>query len=139
MTKSITNPTSLKYHDVWEKDDVYYQTTYTDLNKSDFCCNEIYNILLGENDGNCELCFGYDPVFREYFIDVRVEYGGAVHLIKHCPWCGKKFPKGLLNEFVEELKKELNIKDDVDLGELKQRADIPQEFKSDEWWKKRKL
>jgi hypothetical protein len=88
---------------------------------------------LGEKDGNCELSFGYDPVLREYFIDVRVEYGGTCQLIKHCPWCGEKFPRELLDEFVEELKKELNIKTDIGLGELKQRKDIPPEFKSDEW------
>ncbi len=140
MVKRITSPTNLRYHDIWEKDDVCYETTYIDLNRNDFCCDEIYNSLLGEGDGNCELCFGYDPVLRGYFIDVRTEYGGAVKLIKHCPWCGKKFPRRLLDEFIEELKKKLNIKDDdIGFGELKLREDIPPEFKSDEWWKKRDL
>ncbi|CAG8656355.1 2791_t:CDS:2 [Ambispora gerdemannii] len=60
---------------------------YLDLDRRDFCCDELHNNLLGERDG-------------------RPEYGGS----------------------------ELNIKDsDVGLGELKTRADIPQEFKSDEW------
>jgi hypothetical protein len=63
---------------------------------------------------------------------VRPEYGGTVCLIKYCPWCGKKFPKELLDEFIKELKEELKIKGDVGLGELEQRADIPPEFKSDE-------
>lgn len=138
MTRTFIKSTDLKYHDIWEKNDVCYQITYSDLRKDDFCCDEIYNVLLGENDGNCELHFGYDPVLRRYFIDVRSEYGGAVQLIRHCPWCGKCFPRSLLNEFVEELKKKLNIKtNDIGFGELRERKDIPQEFKSDEWWKKR--
>ncbi|RHZ35208.1 DUF6980 family protein [endosymbiont GvMRE of Glomus versiforme] len=138
MTKRITKPTNLKYHDIWEEDDVCYQTTYIDLSRNDFCCNEIYEVLLGEGDGNCELSFGYDPVLREYFIGVRPEYGGTCQLIKYCPWCGKKFPKELLNEFIEELKKELNIKDDdIGFAEIRERTDIPEEFKSDAWWKKR--
>jgi len=140
MVRSITKPTKLRYHDIWEEDDVVYETTYIDLNRDDFCCDEIYDALLGEGDGNCELSFGYDPVFREYFIDIRPEYGGTCQLIKHCPWCGKKFPKELLNEFIETLKKELDVKDkDIGLGELRERKDIPVEFESDEWWKKRGL
>jgi len=35
------------------------------------------------------------------------------------------------------LEKEYKIK--TDIGEWKERSDIPQEFKSDEWWKKRGL
>jgi len=137
MTKAITKPTNLKYHDVWESNDVVYQTTYIDLNRNDFCCNEIYNVLLGENDGNCELSFGYGPIFREYSIAVRPEYGGTCQLIKHCPWCGKRFPGGLRDEWFDILKKEYNIEPEP--SKLSKSKDIPQEFKSDEWWKKRGL
>jgi len=98
----------------------------------------MYENLLGEDDGKCELHFGYDPKFREYFIDVRVEYGGsAIQLINNCPWCGSKLPKELREEFFNTLEKEYNM--ETDIGEYKKRIDIPQEFKSDEWWKKRKL
>jgi len=137
MTKIIVKATNLKYHDIWEKDDFCYQIIYSDLKKDDFCCDEIYNVLLGENDGNCELCFGYEPVFREYFIDIRFEYGGAVKLIKHCPWCGSKFLGSLRDKWFDTLEKEYKI--ETDIGEYKERSDIPQEFKSDEWWKKRNL
>jgi hypothetical protein len=117
-----------------KKNDVLYQTTYTDLNRNDFCCAEIYDALLGEGDGNCELCFGYDSVLREYFIDVRPEYGGTCQLIRYCPWCGKKFPKGLQDEWFDILKKEYNI--EPEFLKWRKRKDVLSEFKSDEWWKK---
>jgi hypothetical protein len=40
-------------------------------------------------------------------------------------------PKGLREEFFNILEKEYKI--ETDIGEYKQRTDIPQEFKSDEW------
>ena len=89
----------------------------------------MYKELLGENNGECELHFGYNPKFREYFIDVKAEYGGAVCLIKHCPWCGKKLPNSLREKFLILLKKQHGI----DYGDLKMRSKIPAELKSDEW------
>jgi len=103
------------------------------LECGNFCCEEMYKILLGENDGECELHFGYDPKIREYYIDVKAEYGGAVQLIKYCPWCGEKLPKSLREEHFDILEREFGI----DYGDLKTRSKIPNEFKSDEWWKKR--
>ncbi|NQY42017.1 MAG: hypothetical protein HRT87_01565 [Legionellales bacterium] len=51
--------------------------------------------------------------------------------IEHCPWCGKKLPKDLRDEWYNTL---------VDLGynEPYERK-IPEEFKTDEWWIKRGL
>lgn len=112
-------------------------TKYLNLDNNDFCCGELYSQLLGENNGKCELHFGYEPKFREYFIDVRAKYGGAVQLIKHCPWCGTKLLKGLRREWFDVLEKEYGIK--VDIGGYKSSKEIPAEFKSDEWWKKRGL
>ncbi|CAG8448193.1 812_t:CDS:2 [Racocetra fulgida] len=113
-------------------DEFIYVDKYLNLDRKDFCCEEMYENLLGEdNSGECELHFGYIPQFREYFIDIKDEYGGAVLLISYCPWCGKKLPKGLREEFFDILEKEYKI--ETDIGEYKERADIPQEFKSDEW------
>jgi len=138
MTESVREKTSIKRSEVYEDYDEYiYLVRYLKLARESFCCKEMYEILLGENDGRCELHFGYIPQFREYFIDVRAEYGGAIQLIKHCPWCGSRLPKRLREEFFNTLEKEYNI--ETDIGECKEREDIPQEFKSDEWWKKRKL
>ena len=57
-------------------------------------------------------------------------------VIYYCPWCGKKLPINLSDKWFEILKKEHGIDypfDDPD------RKNIPEEFKSDEWWKKRNL
>ena len=140
MTRCTSERTNVKRSEIYEDYDEYIHVIkYISLERDDFCCKEIYEVLLGEGDGKCELWFDYNPVIRSYALVVRPEYGGTVCLIKYCPWCGKKFPKELLDEFIKELKEELKIKGDVGLGELEQRADIPSEFKSDEWWKKRKL
>lgn len=140
-TRCISEQINVKRSELYKDYDEYVSIIrYLDLDRRDFCCGELHNNLLGERDGRCELWFDYDPIMRSYALVVRPEYGGSVCLINYCPWCGKKFPKELLNEFIEALKEELNIKDsDVGLGELKKRADIPQEFRSDEWWKKRGL
>ncbi len=87
MTKAISEKTRVKYSDLYEnyEDDYVYTTRYFDLDRKNFCCDEMYQVLLGEKDGRCELSFGYIPTFREYFIEVKAEFGGAVHLIKFCP------------------------------------------------------
>ena len=43
----------------------------------------------------------------------------------------------LREEWFETLEREYGIETDV--GEARDRTDIPQEFWSDEWWKKREL
>jgi hypothetical protein len=102
MTKSISEKSNVRYSDLYEenKNNYVYITRYFDLDRGDFCCNKIYDCLLGDEiDGKCELYFGYNPEFREYFINVRTEYGGgAVKLIGYCPWCGNKLPKSLRHE-----------------------------------------
>lgn len=138
MTRLISECINVKRSELYQDYEEYvYVPKYLNLEVGDFCCSEIYEILLGENDGKCELYFGYIPQFREYFISVRAEYGAASRMIKNCPWCGKKFVKGLREEFFNTLENEFDIITSV--GEYKERKDIPEEFKTDEWWKKRDL
>lgn len=87
MTELIREKTNIKRSEVYEDyEENIYIDKYLNLDREGFCCKEMYEILLGENDGRCELHFGYTPQFREYFIDVRAEYGGdAIQMIKHCP------------------------------------------------------
>jgi len=77
---------------------------------------------------------GYQPKYREYFLDMRKEKS-IVYLINNCPWCGKKLPKSLRKQWFSTLKKECNIKDPWHKDESR----VPEEFKTDEWWKKRNL
>ena len=86
MTELVREKTNIKRSEIYEDYDEYiYLDKYLNLVRKDFCCKEIYETLLGENDGKCESHFGYVPKFREYFIDVKAEYGGAIHLIFYCP------------------------------------------------------
>ena len=100
------------------------------MNENIFCCKDM-KIFLDDPRNTIE----YKEVFREYFISF-VDRPWIIIFI-YCPWCGKKLPNSLREEFFNTLEKEYNI--ETDIGEYKERTDIPKEFKSDEWWKKRKL
>jgi len=86
----------------------------------------------------------YDPVIRGYFICLRgVKEGKQV--IYHCPWCGKKFLPSLVEVYLETLDKAFNIlmcpytRTYFKPGQEDTEVDLPEEFKSAEWWKKRNL
>jgi len=74
----------------------------------------------------------YNQVFRDY--TVFIPSSGSLQGIYNCPWCGSKLPYCLDDKYCEVLKKEYNIDDPYDTEQEKL---IPEEFKSDEWWKKR--
>ena len=63
----------------------------------------------------------------------RAEIG---FVLGYCPQCGAKFPKNLTNKWYKIMEKELGIEypTDPDKAHL-----IPEEYKTDEWWKKRGL
>ena len=54
--------------------------------------------------------------------------------IKFCPWCGEKLPKELDDEWGTILEKEYGIK----MPGLN-KDKVPQEFLTEDWWKKRGL
>ena len=55
--------------------------------------------------------------------------------MKYCPFCGAKMPKQLYMSEYENALEEVLGKDFCDIKE----EEIPDEFKTDEWWKKRGL
>lgn len=75
----------------------------------------------------------YNPVFREYFI--RLNNRSNIITLAYCPWCGNKFPTSLRESYFDILEKEYQI--ETNLGEYKERFDIPSDFRSDKWWKVR--
>jgi len=106
---------------------------------SEYCCDFIEQQL----DGNCRnrehhstgtaqcpdqvIC--YSAKLREYSIS---PIGLPAYIIHFCPSCGKEFPRELRDEWFDELKTlEIDPWDDQEL--------IPEEFKSDAWWKARGL
>lgn len=71
----------------------------------------------------------YRPYFREYAVKVG---GNTLQQIQYCPWCGSNLPEDLSERFFHTVKTEVGK--DVNLSEIK---NLPLEFQTDEWWKKR--
>ena len=113
-------------------------------NKTGHCCKDM-DYFLNEQ----KVLIYYNPIFREYFTSLR-SYKDGKHVIYYCPWCGEKFSPSLIDKYIETLSDEYNIcfdpptgkyfniqSEDFDLPD--EAEDIPKEFKSNEWWKKRGL
>lgn len=56
--------------------------------------------------------------------------------INYCPWCAQHLPQNLINEWFDILEKEYQLDNPDDKH---QTLLVPEEFKTDEWWKKRGL
>ena len=93
---------------------------------SEHCCSEMRKFLAED-----KVAISYSPDFREYAIDLRTSSGKQ--LIKYCPWCGRMLPDPLRDTWFGELE---SMFTDFD-GFSDPR--IPDEFRTDAWWKKRKL
>lgn len=107
----------------------------SDNEESSHCCemmqtNVNYSCEVHDNAYECpdHLIF-YNKVSRSYGIIIH-DGGESVVKINYCPWCGKKLPKNLKDQWFSLLD-ELGLEP----GDEK----IPEEFTSDEWWKKRGL
>jgi hypothetical protein len=85
------------------------------------------------------VAIGYSKKFRGYYINLRSSSG--CQDIYFCPWCGKDLPKILDDEYDQELSKATGIAiDDITLDTYSSsNPNLPLEFKTDEWWKKRGL
>lgn len=95
----------------------------------DFCCE----IMKGHGLSGKEI--DYDISIRRYALILINDEYGTHHIISFCPWCGSKLPKPVGEIRAKILKEEYNIEDpyfdDADR--------VPEEFKTDAWWKKRGL
>lgn len=100
--------------------------------KEKHCCN-----FMSEFISDKRVNIGYRSKFRKYFIPLSYEGEiTAIQCIYYCPWCGEKLPTSLTNKWFEILEKEYGL-DDPD-GKAQKKL-IPEEFKTDKWWKKRGL
>jgi hypothetical protein len=89
-----------------------------------FCCKEIELFINDPRDP-----IEYNPIFREYFI--RLNNCSNVITLAYCSWCGSKLPVSLRKSYFNTLEKEHQI--ETNLGEYKERSDIPADFKTDKW------
>ena len=74
----------------------------------------------------------YDLILRDYGIPYEPN---GIDTLHYCPWCGVKLPDVLNAKIFDVLEKEYGI-DNPDIWEF---TNVPEEFKTDEWWKKRGL
>ena len=99
----------------------------------DYCCeNLMTSVERGEITYNSlRGCFWF--YFKR---DGTINEFGQYRL-GFCPFCGAKLPKDRIDEFEEVLEKNYGIMlCDVDPNDP---TTYPPEFRTDEWWKKRRL
>lgn len=94
------------------------------------CCGQMTRYI-----ADVRIPVKYSPICREYELPL-FDSDNVVQGIFYCPWCGKKLPQDLRDEWFDILRNEYNIEPEYDV--LKDK-NIPEEFKSDAWWKKRGL
>ena len=91
-----------------------------------YCCQLMEKFTVDYRVG-----IDYYSVYREYYLDTT---SLLKQTINYCPFCGSKLPKGLSEEYFNILEKNYKIYN-IEENE----KNIPREFKSDQWWKKRNL
>jgi len=97
-----------------------------------YCC-ELMDIFLEDE----RIPIIYYEAVKEY--DIPLLYKGkitALQGIDYCPWCGKRLPKSLNDEWFSILKSEYGLDDP---HSKEQEKLVPEEFMTDQWWKKRGL
>jgi len=98
--------------------------------KNQHCCELMEKFVSDPRIG-----INYNQKFREYSIDL-ILIKAAKQDIFHCPFCGFKLPRGLREEYCNILEGKFGIDCIFDSKKIER---LPEEFKNDEWWKKRGL
>ncbi|WP_198533143.1 DUF6980 family protein [Carbonactinospora thermoautotrophica] len=93
--------------------------------KHDQCCDQMADAI-----ADPDLFISYHPKTRRWGIDYRD--GVSISRIEYCPWCGAKLPKGLWDEWYARVEQ-------LGLDPFEDRDRIPEELKTDRWWKEAEL
>ena len=100
------------------------------------CCAGMNNYTDMEYVEEKFVDYRMDTRFYGFFLFYADEtYSGLVEQFFYCLWCGKKLPKTLEKERAEILKEEYGLTDD----EMIEGSKVPEDFKTDKWWKDREL
>lgn len=75
----------------------------------------------------------YSKQWREY--SIRDFKSTSISLMMFCPNCGTKLPSSLRDQWFDALEKEYGLEDPIE----EDKKQIPKEFLTDDWWKKRGL
>lgn len=104
------------------------------------CCSHMDRYTVADEE---DAIIEYDSDVRSYnfLLNEKGVYVGIRQQLWFCPWCGKKLPKDLGDEWEGNLKKDYNltVSDFFDKQGQWDESKIPEEFRTDEWWKKRGL
>jgi hypothetical protein len=95
---------------------------YQDNASSPHCCD-----AMRDNLASGDVAVLYVPKLREY--GIRVTDGGSSYVvIDYCPWCGRRLPASLRDEWFHEIER---------LGLEPDSASVPARYATDEWWRSR--
>lgn len=100
-----------------------------------FCC-DIMRACALENDDK-EKFIDFD-LSKRYFGIFQKNSPWSIS-IKRCPFCGGNLPNDLIDEKWNTIYKELGKDYLPDDDGNPPKRELPEEFKTDEWWKKRGL
>lgn len=103
-------------------------TINMDKNKSFFCCGALNYQVEGKY---CPV--EYSNKWREY--SIRDFSSTSRSLMMFCSNCGTRLPSSLRDEWFDILEDEYGLEDPMD----DDKAKVPKEFWTDQWWKNRQL
>lgn len=72
-----------------------------------------------------EIALVYNTKLREYGIKL-LDGGSSVQVISCCPWCGRRLPSSLRDDWFDRLES---------LGLEPEDSNVPIEMQTDTWWK----
>jgi hypothetical protein len=99
------------------------------LNNIKYCCEHMRDAVEGEHFAGKPPVVLYTPKWRLYGLVIGGNPDDQFILV-YCPFCGKKLPESLWLEHDTFIR---------DRATGKPFNPIPEEFQTDEWWKKRGL
>jgi hypothetical protein len=93
-----------------------------------FMCNKMM-LFSSSNFEDVDRPIIYNSKFDEY--GIKIMDGGSSSIeINYCPWCGERLPNSRRDEWFDILEK---------LGIDPWGGDVPEIFRTDEWYKKEKF
>jgi hypothetical protein len=98
-------------------------------NKMKFCCEDMMYAVEGGHIPNEPSVILYSPSERSFGLVIGDDSGNQ-WLLVYCPFCGEKLPTDLCDEYFDAIR-------DPETGRVLE--PLPEEFQTDEWWKKRGL
>lgn len=93
--------------------------------KHRFCCNSMWSSITKYKT------IDYTQFLRTYGILIGND---AIRMLSFCPWCGKKLPEELTSTICDVIEREFNVSE-ANIFD----PNLPEEFRTDEWWRKRGL